>query len=309
MNKRCGLLCAAFLLAYSTAWAQSATLRREPGRLVVVGHAGSGFFRPFNTFNPLPPSSLRSELKALRDGAEGLEVDLQLSQDSVPVLYHDVTLNTMTKTGRGCTNEHPAAALTRLRYQGGWPYDWLQHERIITFDTLLARLARRPGFPYLHLDLHEDLPCLSPGQRLVHSAALARQLVRLLQRYHVPADRVLFVSDQVPTLQRLRRLWPAAPQGYEITRDFAPNLREARRLNVDAVVLNTRLTTPANVGQAHALGLAVVTFGARSKARIREVVTAAPDAYEVDNVSKLRRVLARPRPSAAPDPAWQSLAR
>ncbi|UOQ72129.1 glycerophosphodiester phosphodiesterase [Hymenobacter cellulosilyticus] len=110
----------------------------------------------------MPPSSLRSELKALRDGAEGLEIDLQLSQDSVPVLYHDTTLDTMTKTGKGCTNEYSAAELTHLQFRGGWPYDWFQHERLVTLDTLLARLARRPQFPYLHLDLHESLPCLSP---------------------------------------------------------------------------------------------------------------------------------------------------
>jgi glycerophosphoryl diester phosphodiesterase len=292
MRNATGLL-ALWVLTATTAGAQSNTLRRAPGHTMVVGHAGSGFFRPFNTFNPLPPSSLRSELKALKDGAEGLEIDLQLSQDSVPVLYHDVTLSTMTKTGTGCTSEHPAAELTQLRYQGGWPYDWFQHERLITLDTLLARLARRPEFPFLHLDLHEDLPCLNPAQGARHSAALARQLVRLLQRYHVPADRVLFITTEKPTLQRLRHLWPQAPQGYEITDDFTAGLARARALGVEAVVLNDNLTTAANTAQAHAAGLVVVAFGARSKARITELVEAAPDGYEVDNVAKLRRVLRR----------------
>ncbi|SHI59998.1 glycerophosphoryl diester phosphodiesterase [Hymenobacter daecheongensis DSM 21074] len=294
MIKRLLPLLAALLLT-TAALAQSNSLRREPGQMVVVGHAGSGFFRPLNTFNPLPPSSLRSELKALQDGAEGLEVDIQLSQDSVPVLYHDVTLSSMTRTGRGCTSEQPAAALVQLRYRGGWPYDWFQRERIITFDTLLARLARRPEFPYLHLDLHEDLPCLSPVQAQASSAALARQLVRLLQRYRVPPGRVLFVTDQVATLQRVRRLWPAALQGYEITHDFAANLRKAQALNVEAVVLSEDLTTAANTAQAHAAGLAVVAFGGRSTKRITELVQANPDAYEVDNVAKLRRVLGRSR--------------
>jgi glycerophosphoryl diester phosphodiesterase len=295
MRNHIGLLCAALLLLTTAGVAQPNPLRREPGQLLVFGHAGSGFFRPFNTFNPLPPSSLRSELKALKDGAEGLEVDLQLSQDSVPVLYHDVTLNTMTKTGRGCTNEQPATALTQLRYRGGWPYDWFQHERIITFDTLLARLARRPEFPYLHLDLHEDLPCLNPIQREANSARLARQLVRLLQRYHVPAGRVLFITDQLPTLRLLRRLWPAAPQGYEITEDFTANLAKARTLHVEAVVLSENLTVAANTAQVHAAGMAAVTFGGRSTARITELAAAHPDAYEVDNVAKLLRVLGRTR--------------
>jgi glycerophosphoryl diester phosphodiesterase len=270
------------------------SLRREPGQMVVVGHAGSGFFTPLNPFNPLPPSSLRSELKALKKGAEGLEIDLQLSQDSVPVLYHDTQLDTMTKTGRGCTNEHPAAELTQLRFSGGWPYDWFQREHLITLDTLLTRLARRPQFPYLHLDLHEALPCLSPAQAERNSAALARQLVRLLQRHRVPAGRILIVSDQVATLRRFRQLWPALPLSLEIADNYAQNLALAQAEKMDAVVLGEALTTPQNSAQAHAAGLAVVAFGARSRGGIKKVAAANPDAYEVDNVGKLLRILGRP---------------
>ncbi|MCB2378121.1 hypothetical protein LGH70_11040 [Hymenobacter sp. BT635] len=276
------------------------SLRRAPGRPVVVGHAGSGFFTPLNPFNPLPPSSLRSALKALQDGAEGLEIDLQLSQDSVPVLYHDQTLDSMTKTGRGCTNEHPAAALTRLRYRGGWPYDWFQHERLVTLDTLLARLAHRPQYPYLHLDLHENLPCLSPEQVQRNSAALVRQLVRTLRQYKVPPGRILLVSARLPTLRYFRQLWPAVPLGYEITGDFAANLTLAQAEQVQAVVISDALATPGNTGQAHAADLAVVTFGARSRRSIRRVLAAGPDAYEVDSVPRLIRLLGRRTAASRP---------
>ncbi|TGE22940.1 glycerophosphodiester phosphodiesterase [Hymenobacter metallicola] len=269
-------------------------LRRPPGQVVVIGHAGSGFFTPLNPFNPLPPSSLRSELKALEDGADGLEIDIQLSQDSVPVLYHDTTLDTMTKTGRGCTHQYPAAQLVQLQFRGGWPYDWFQHERLVTLDTLLARLARQPAYPYLHLDLHEILPCLTETQTLRNSAALARQLVTLLQRYHVPAARVLIVSDQLPTLRRFRQLWPELPLGLEINGGYAANLGVAQTEKLDAVVLAEDLTTPDNTAAAHAAGLAVVAFGARSAKSITKVVGAHPDAYEVDNVRKLRRILGQP---------------
>ncbi|MCC2546968.1 hypothetical protein LJY25_10970 [Hymenobacter sp. BT175] len=264
---------------------------------MVVGHAGSGFFTPFNPFNPLPPSSLRSVLQALDRGAEGIEVDLELSRDSVPVLYHDVTLETMTKTGRGCVSEQTAAALIQLQFQGGWPYDWFHREKMVTLDTLLGRLEKRGRpFPYLHLDLHEDLPCLSPVQRQRHSAALARQLVALLRLYHVPAERVLVVSDQPATLARVHQLWPAATLGFEVTHDFESQLTQALAQKVQAVVLSQDLTTPENVARAHAAGLAVITFGGRSGRLMRRLIAAGPDGYEADNVPKLLKLLGRPRP-------------
>ncbi|UOQ72128.1 hypothetical protein [Hymenobacter cellulosilyticus] len=110
----------------------------------------------------------------------------------------------------------------------------------------------------------------------------------------MPAGRVLIVSDRVSTLQHFRRLWPALPLGYEITSQYAANLTVAQAEKVDAVVLNEELTTPQNAAQAHAAGLAVVTFGCRSRRGIRKLVAAQPDAYEVDNVGKLLRLLGRP---------------
>ena len=70
-------------------------------RPLVLGHAGAGFFTPLNPFNPLPPSSLAGVRHALAQGADGVEVDVQLSQDSVLVLYHDPGLTSMTAGGTG----------------------------------------------------------------------------------------------------------------------------------------------------------------------------------------------------------------
>ncbi|UOQ77252.1 hypothetical protein MUN84_00480 [Hymenobacter sp. 5516J-16] len=139
---------AAVFLAAGPAWGQvpaasgptSALLARRPPRApVVIGHAGSGFFHPANA---LPPNSLRGLTRALQRGADGVEVDVRLSQDSIPVLYHDHTLDSMTD-GTGCVSQTPATQLTRRRYQGGWLYDWRQQERLITFETLLTTLRGR----------------------------------------------------------------------------------------------------------------------------------------------------------------------
>jgi glycerophosphoryl diester phosphodiesterase len=255
---------------------------------VVIGHAGSGFFTPLLPFNPLPPSSLRSIRRALGHQAQGVEVDVRLSQDSIPVLYHDQTLNSMSD-GQGCVSQTPAAALQLLRYRGGWPYDWFQREKISTFETLLQELAQRPTFPYLHLDLHEDDPCAADD---VHrSRALARRLVSLLARYQVSPERVLILTNRPGTLVYLHQLQPALPLGLEITEDYEQGVASLAGLPVQAVVLPKRAVTAERVAQLHALGQEVVVFGGRSGKAIRRVVGCRPDAYEVDNVRRLRAVL------------------
>ncbi|MCA8830257.1 glycerophosphodiester phosphodiesterase [Hymenobacter pini] len=258
---------------------------------LVIGHAGSGFF---HFFNPLPPSSLRSVERALHRGADGVEVDVRLSQDSIPVLYHDNTLASMTN-GMGCVSQTPAAVLTQLRYRGGWPYDWLQHEKLLTFETLLQRLSQEPEFPYLHLDLHEDDDC--NGSDVARSQALARRLRDLITKYQVPASRLLILTNRASTLEYLRVLLPQVPLGYEMNNEFAQDVATLRQLpQVQVAVLHKDAINPTRAAELHALGREVVVFGGRSARAVSRVVATGPDAYEVDNVRQLRTTLRRQQP-------------
>ncbi|RSK49868.1 glycerophosphodiester phosphodiesterase [Hymenobacter rigui] len=291
--RACALaLMSALLLPGALVQASPADTPAAPGPLsrstLVIGHAGSGFF---HFFNPLPPSSLRSITRALHRGADGVEVDIRLSQDSVPVLYHDNLLNSMTN-GEGCVSQTPAAALTALHYRGGWPYDWFQHEQVVTFETLLQQLSRRPQFPYLHLDLHEDDDC--NGGDPACSQALARRLRGLLTRYHVPSTRLLILTNRASTLVYLRQLLPLVPLGLEMNNDFAADLATLRQLpGVQVAVLHKDKITPERSAVLHAMGREVVVFGGRSARAVSRVVAANPDAYEVDNVRHLQAALRR----------------
>ncbi|GAB3572048.1 glycerophosphodiester phosphodiesterase [Hymenobacter daeguensis] len=266
----------------------SATKPAASSRLVVLGHAGSGFFTPISPFNFRPPSSWRGIRHALRIGADGVEMDLQLSQDSVVMLYHDPQLEN-SSTGHGCVSQHPAAELTQLRYHGGFPYDLFQKERPVTFDTVLARFGRRPTFPFIHLDLHEDDPCRPAGHQHDRTPLLIRQIGRSLRRYHVPPAQVLLITQEGPTVRLARQLLPAGVRiGLEIASDeFAFGLKVARTEKVHTVVLDADRVTPEQAAQAHAAGLKVVVFGGRSGKDIKRVLATQPDEIEVDNVKRL----------------------
>lgn len=272
-----------------------------PARPQVIGHAGSGFFTPINPFNPLPPSSLGGIRRALARGADGVEVDIQLSQDSVPVLFHDEDLTNRTRA-LGCISQYPAAALTRLAYTGGWPYDWFQHERIATLDALLSELAGRATFPYLHLDLHEH--DRAAGQPYARSPALIRALARTLRRHQVPPGRLLVLTQHGPSLPLLRRELPGVALGLEITDHFDARLAEAVAAQVEAVVVSKYVVTPERVAQARARGLQVVVFGGRSQKAVQRLLGCQPDGIEVDNVPRLLRLLGRRgQPAPAREPA------
>ena len=295
------LLLVAVALALGWVWLRywQFTALDLPGtapRPLVLGHAGSGFFTPFNPFNPLPPSSLAGVRHALAQGADGVEVDVQLSQDSVLVLYHDPSLTSMTARGTGCVSQHPAADLTQLRYRGGWPYDWFQEERLVTLDTLLQELQQHPAFPYLHFDLHEDDVCAAPKRTFARSPILARQLVRQLVQRRVPLARVLVTSTQLKTLKYVRTLLPATPVALEIVVKFDAAFKQAQAAGIKTVLVKKDQITPERAARIHAAGMQLVLFGGRSAGAMKKQLDFGPQAIETDNVTGLLSLLNRPVP-------------
>lgn len=281
------------LFLWSILAACTATKPAANPQLVVLGHAGSGFYAPISPFNFRPPSSWRGIRRALLRGADGVEIDLQMSRDSVVMLYHDQRLQDGT-TGTGCVSERTAAEITQLRYKGGFPYDLIQQERPITFDTLLARLNRWPSFPFIHLDLHEDDQCLPPGRQHEQVPLLVRQIAHTLARNHVPLDKVLFITQEGPTVRLARAAMPGVRVGLEIASDeFAFGLKVAKTEKVLTVVLDADRVTPEQSAQAHAAGLKVVVFGGRSPKDLRRVLKTQPDEIEVDNVKRLLQMQGR----------------
>ena len=56
---------------------------------LIIAHRGASAAAPENT--------LAAFRQAIRDGADGLEFDVQLAKDDVPVVFHDTTLHRMTQ--------------------------------------------------------------------------------------------------------------------------------------------------------------------------------------------------------------------
>jgi len=65
-------------------------MKHPVARPWIIAHRGASRDRPENTFAAFD--------EALRQGADGIELDVQLSRDEVPVVYHDKTL---TRVGGG----------------------------------------------------------------------------------------------------------------------------------------------------------------------------------------------------------------
>ncbi len=104
----------------------------------------------------LPASENSAELVRLaeRYGANGVEIDVQLTKDGVPVIYHDEQLNLRLtqKSGLvGALSDYTLAQLeTFIRLKNG--------ERIPTLKRMLATILRQTQLRFVWLDSKSSVP-------------------------------------------------------------------------------------------------------------------------------------------------------
>ena len=251
-------------------------------KALVIGHAGSAFFSPLNPFNPLPPNSQASIAKAFRDGADGIEIDVHVTQDGVPVLYHDITLNTMS-AAKGIIAELPADKVLGVAFKGGMPYDLFHSEKIISFESVLQQLVRFPDFPYLHLDLRNP----DPRRNLFY----AQSVMRLLNKYNYPLAKISFVFPKPNLLVAFREIEPKATLLLDTGGDFEAALQTVLTNKLQGLVTNGRDIDAAKVKKARQHQLQVVFFGGKARSSIYKMLLLEPDAIEVNNVAAMHHMV------------------
>ncbi|MEN6292792.1 MAG: glycerophosphodiester phosphodiesterase family protein [Methanobacterium sp.] len=94
----------------------------------VIAHRGASFFEPENT--------LRAVEKAIKMGADFVEVDVRMSKDNRLVIMHDADIN-RTTDGKGLVKDYTLQELKRLDAGDG--------ETIPTLDEVIACVKDRVG--------------------------------------------------------------------------------------------------------------------------------------------------------------------
>lgn len=138
--------------------------------MLIYGHRGASDVEPENT--------IRAFMRAIEVGADGLEFDVQLSADGVPVLIHDRDVS-RTTNGHGNVDELPLAELKQLDAGKG--------ERIPTFAEALDAIGDR-----VHLDIE------------VKQGGIEREVLDVLRAH--PETRWTISCFDWDVLRRVRKL-------------------------------------------------------------------------------------------------------
>jgi glycerophosphoryl diester phosphodiesterase len=238
--------------------------RAVTGKISIVGHRGAAGCAPENT--------LAAFREGLAQGADVIELDVQLTADGYVAALHDDTLE-RTTNGRG-----PAAQLTLAELKkldaGSWFDPRFAGESIPTLDEVLewAR-GRAPLFIELK-------PTLTP------SPALGAAVVERLSAFRM-MDQAMVIAFDHEALRRVREHTPRLTLGALLRELPDDPAAHARAIGANVLMPAWGMVTPGLVQACHAAGLGVSVWGAG--ADYAALIAAGVDAMNADHPAQVRR--------------------
>ena len=153
---------------------------------LVLGHRGASAYAPDNT-------RAAFEL-AVKQGADGVETDIHLTKDGVPVIQHNYEID-RNSNGHGNVEEMTFEELRALDF-GSWKGEEFRGEKILSLDECLEIADRSMRLINLELKQAQKVDSL-----------IVEKTIEAVKK-HKMVDRVLLSSFDYHLLQKARSLCP-----------------------------------------------------------------------------------------------------
>ena len=189
-------------LAVPTVGAAAQTQSTLDGPVLNIGHRGASAYAPEHTFAAYD--------LALEQGADYIEIDLQMTADGVLVALHDNTLNRTADAPEGVPEQYCRGLVSKKTLKqikmcdaGSWFSPEYAGEQIPTLEEIFQRYG-----PSVNYYIETKNPDAAPG--------MEEELVRLLGEYGLiePAAenwQVLIQSFSAESLMKIHELEPSLP--------------------------------------------------------------------------------------------------
>ncbi len=241
--------------------------------IIVLGHAGASLSPERAVY---PPNSLQAIGYAMDVlGADGVEVDVQLTQDGQLVLFHDDFMDETTNQ-EGCIANYSLNELKNTRYHLNYT--------IAELTSGISEATKRSK--YIMLDIkHYDF-C---NEKFIDFELFNSALNSELEKWSVNNKKRIIVNAR--NLDLLNALTDTV-----IVKSFeTPRIDEGIELvtakNIDLLTLKRQNVTTELAAKMRANAVPFCIFGVKTKAEVKEAIAFLPNYIISDNVAHTQKKL------------------
>lgn len=261
---------------------------------LVIAHRGASGLAPENT--------LAAFRLAIELGSEGIEFDVQMSADGLPVVIHDAHVN-RTTNGVGLVAGFTATELARLDTSL-----WFQ-KRLNRRPRTRALVERIAGNEFTH----QPVPTLEAALRMIAPANLKRIYIELKSR---AASREALLESTLALVRKFDlesavTLLSFDHDAIRLAKEVAPHVRtaatfpvtgralvtarsiiaSAKKVGADEAALHFGIATRRSVAALRENGLAVSVWTVNQKMMMRRLIDFDVDAIMTNFPNRLIEVL------------------
>jgi len=234
----------------------------------IIGHRGCAGYAPENT--------LESIHTAADMGVEWVELDVKLTKDQVPVIFHDETLE-RTTNGEGSIADVTYADLKELD-AGLWFGESFMGAKIPTLEEAIDALVERE----LGLNL-EIKPC--PGRE----KETAEVALDLLSQYWDDHERLLISSFQHVSLEVAHDMAEDWARGLCLPEEWPENWAElAKYLDISTINVNGNTCTREQIDTAMEFEKPILAYTINDPDRARFLQSWGVDGFFSDEPDVLQ---------------------
>ncbi|HRH36964.1 MAG TPA: glycerophosphodiester phosphodiesterase family protein [Flavobacteriales bacterium] len=236
----------------------------DHGAVKIIGHGGSG------TGGEHPIDSREALLGGLDMGLNGVEMDVQLTADSVLVAFHDADLASAASC-KGKINAHTWGELWSCPViDGGKEYS------IVRLDSLLREMATQ----HPSADFTFDCKLFAEGDWWAYMGVFAARIAALDS---VTKGRILVECQVTDFLDVMHRAAPDVDTYFYPT-TFEGAVDTALAHHCAGITIDNALITAEQVASAKSRGLRVTLFGVGGALDQHEALGKGPDRIQVDEL-------------------------
>lgn len=240
----------------------------------VLAHRGGGSLAPENTLAAIRVGQAR--------GFKGVEFDVMLAADAVPVLMHDPKFG-RTVAGDGAVAGTASTQLAAMD-AGGWYSACYIGEPVPLFADVLHYCQDHDIWMNIEIKPSDESVALATGRAVAAAVRLA--FAHRIARSTGGLDPALpeFSSFSMAALMGAREIAPEIPRGLLVT-DIPNDWRErVRATGALALHPRERELTAERVAEVHAEGMALMCYTVNEVQRARELFDWGVDAFCTDRL-------------------------
>jgi glycerophosphoryl diester phosphodiesterase len=244
------------------------------GKIIALGHSGMGASSSF------PMNSFESINNALLLGAAGCEIDIQMTQDSILVLYHSPNLQDRTNM-EGVIHSKNWEEIQKASYIGA---PFLKYA-IVTLNDLFAQIPNLQDYTFA-------FDCKLYPKDSLHTDyyhTFANAIKTSIQKFGMQ-NNVYIESQDTRFLDILQEKKPNSPL-LIYTSDFDTGLEIALKHEYEGITIASKNISKEQTQKAHANNILISIWNIHSNEDNEEAIRKNPDIIQSDNLKHLLDLL------------------